>query len=53
MVEMPPTNIFLRHGEVPICVVLLFRRGSSSASLPYENSSLEPPIIFLDLFSSY
>jgi hypothetical protein len=53
MIETPPMVIFLRHGEVPVGVVLLFWRGSSSTSLPSLQSSLEPPAIFLDFLSSY
>jgi hypothetical protein len=52
MVRVPPMVILPRHGEVPVCSVLLFRRGSSSASLPSVKSSLEPPAIFLALLSS-
>jgi hypothetical protein len=50
---MPPMVILLHRGEVPVDVVLIFRRGSSSASLPSANSSLEPPTIFLAFLSSY
>jgi hypothetical protein len=53
MVGMPPMVIFLHRGEVPICFVLRFRRGSISANLPSTKSSLEPPAIFLALLSSY
>jgi hypothetical protein len=53
MVRMPLTIIFLHHGEVPICVVMLFQRGSSSTNLSSVKSSLEPPTIFIALLSSY
>jgi hypothetical protein len=53
MVGTPPMVISLRHGEVSVGVVLLFQRGSSSASLSSAKSSLEPPTIFLALLSSY
>jgi hypothetical protein len=53
MVGMPPTVILLLHGEVPICVVLLFWRGSISLNFPSTKSSQEPPAIFLALLSSY
>jgi hypothetical protein len=53
MVETPPTVILLHRGEVLVCSILLFRQGSSSASLPFTKSFLEPPAIFLVFLSSY
>jgi hypothetical protein len=53
MVRMPPMVILLHRGEVPVYVILLFLRGSSSTSLPSAKSSLESPVIFLALLSSY
>jgi hypothetical protein len=45
--------IFLRCCEVLVSVVLLFRQGSSSASIPSAKSSLEPLAILRALISSY
>jgi hypothetical protein len=53
MVGTPPTVILLLCGEVLVSIVLLFRRGSSSAKLPSAKSSMEPPVIFLYFLSSY
>jgi hypothetical protein len=53
MVGMPPMIILLCCGEVPVNVVLLFWRGSSSTSLSSAKSSLELPTFFLALLSSY
>jgi hypothetical protein len=53
MVGTPPMVILLLHGKVLVCVILLFHLGSSSASLPSAKSSLESPIIFIALLSSY
>jgi hypothetical protein len=50
MVKMPPTIILLHHGEVPVCVVLLFPRGSSSLILLSVKSSLELLANFLTFF---
>jgi hypothetical protein len=36
MIGTPPTVILLRRGEVLVDFILIFRRGSSSASLPFE-----------------
>jgi hypothetical protein len=53
MVIMPPMVIFLHHGEVPCCVVLVSRRSSDSGILPSAQFLLELSVTFLSFLSSY
>jgi hypothetical protein len=53
MVIMPPTVIFIFHGEVPCCAILVSQRSLDYGILPSAQFLLDLSVTFLYFLSSY